>query len=752
LWDPLWEYVLEDYDDDEKARRRNRSQRSSGGGSTSSKYAKAEQKKKNDDSGLLNMNFNFFDMSSSNDDKTNKRVVNTRDDSEQDNAWKVDWFDGRDDREEASTKKPIKGILRKSDSKLSIGGQSTSNLKSISDSNNSSRSFRGSSSRSNSRILEEDDEYEDYTKLILLSDSTASKKKGRPSSRKKRASEKNRKLGSKDSKPVVSFKLDSEDTDDEGNSTDFGEVWDAIVGNPPATTIKTEASSKTRNQTDVSSSKSYAERSTPSKSRPFPFSLRKSNSETSSLALKETNSKDESVGKKSKRAGLFRRRSKKSNNSFSKNLNDDKDDLGGNSDVKDLSANDSRGVKEDRDRSDDYPLAGFDPMALLFEVAGRLDPWGLDSGADSNSETSASDTRSVNDDSTTEVANMEVRTSSRPRSGKIETAESHLVQPLPNPDNFDPRYTYHPHQPRATEPTRATEIRLKVNTVGDTLSEEVYERTLNITDNEESEFDAENSQLWEDAPSNVQSPSVADASSSKNSTIDMSEPNPSLEDFSEKSEIIVINKPPAEERSVTNGPSVPKSQEGLGPSKTDFPSEEMQVPLDLHITKEDDRPFFTDQDIEDAALSSSQSRGIWKVVCCNAGKKLNNSGDLVSQLRKEDAAEVFPTTRMIANGQSHFITGEKADLVNGVMGVPSDRFLDAKGPQSLYAYDYDSNEHMVVQYSENGPKSRKTISVKSLGSPPSLSASSGRENVVIQVEVRIIVSCLCNNRTLAETM
>ena len=97
---------------------------------------------------------------------------------------------------------------------------------------------------------------------------------------------------------------------------------------------------------------------------------------------------------------------------------------------------------------------------------------------------------------------------------------------------------------------------------------------------------------------------------------------------------------------------------------------------------------------------------------------------------------------MIANGQSHSITGEKADLVNGVMGVPSDHFLDAKGPQSLYAYDYDSNEHMVVQYSEFGPKSRKTISVRSLGSPPSLSAAAGREQVVIQVEVRTALMAL----------
>ena len=308
------------------------------------------------------------------------------------------------------------------------------------------------------------------------------------------------------------------------------------------------------------------------------------------------------LGKKSKRPGLFRRRSKKSNNSSSKSLNVDSEDYEDNRDVKDLTAKKSKNVKDGRDRSDDYPLSGFDPMALLFEVAGRLDPWGLDSGADSNSETSASDTRSVNDESTTEASNMEVGTSSQPRSIKLEKGESLLDQPLPNLDNFDPRYTYQPNHPRATEPTRSTEIRLKVNTVGDTLSEEVYERTLNVTDDEESEFDAENSQLWGDSPSNLQTPSVADASSSKNSAMDISEPNPSLADFSEKSEMIIIDNPPVQERSITNGSAIPEPQEEIGPSRNSFPSEELQVPLDLHITKEDDPPFFTDQDIEDAAL------------------------------------------------------------------------------------------------------------------------------------------------------
>jgi hypothetical protein len=310
----------------------------------------------------------------------------------------------------------------------------------------------------------------------------------------------------------------------------------------------------------------------------------------------------------------------------------------------------------------------------------------------------------------------------------VENSQSLLDQPLPNPNNFDPRYTHNPYHPSSS-----TEIRIKVNTVGDTVSEEVYERTLPVPEDGESEYDAENSQPWGETSSNIPPASTTDSFSSRNSAI--GESVPSFADFSCKGDIATDADSVVEQSISQHEPVFFEPQETDEQNKTEFPSEELQLPMDLHITKLDhpELGYF-----DDPAFSSSQSRGLWKVVCCNVGKKIKKDGDLVNQLRREDAAEVFPATRMIANGQSQYVTGDKVDLVNGVMGVPSDHFLDAKGPQSLYAYDYESHEHMDVQYTEMGQRSRSSISVRSLGPPPSLSASSGGDHVVIQVEVRIV--------------
>ena len=98
---------------------------------------------------------------------------------------------------------------------------------------------------------------------------------------------------------------------------------------------------------------------------------------------------------------------------------------------------------------------------------------------------------------------------------------------------------------------------------------------------------------------------------------------------------------------------------------------------------------------------------------------------------KTDIAEVFPSSRLVVDGESHSIV-----KVDGVMGLPSDHLERLKGPQSLYAYDYDSSEHMDVSYAKSNQKPRENISVRRLGLPPSLSLSLTGENIVIQVEVR----------------
>merc|ERR1740130_112266 len=130
-----------------------------------------------------------------------------------------------------------------------------------------------------------------------------------------------------------------------------------------------------------------------------------------------------------------------------------------------------------------------------------------------------------------------------------------------------------------------------------------------------------------------------------------------------------------------------------------------------------------------------------KVIC---GLKNASRNDLIiNRLKKTDAAEVFPSSRMIVDGETHSIIGQNIDLVNGVMGVPSDHLVQSSGPQSLYEYDYDSNENMNVSYTKSNQKARGNISVRSLGPPRSLSWSLGGENIVIQVEASTVSETDC---------
>jgi hypothetical protein len=167
------------------------------------------------------------------------------------------------------------------------------------------------------------------------------------------------------------------------------------------------------------------------------------------------------------------------------------------------------------------------------------------------------------------------------------------------------------------------------------------------------------------------------------------------------------------------------------------------------------RPFFpSDEETLDPSVSDpndfqlalrryseEEQRAGWKrVVCCSLKNRVNKNS--VHQLNTEDVKEVFPATRMVSDDNSEFssIIGQKADYVNGVMGIPSDRFIKTRGPQSLYAYDYESNEHMDVLYAQSGIKARNSLFVRKLGPPPALLSSSNGDDVVIQVEVSVVHS------------
>jgi hypothetical protein len=88
---------------------------------------------------------------------------------------------------------------------------------------------------------------------------------------------------------------------------------------------------------------------------------------------------------------------------------------------------------------------------------------------------------------------------------------------------------------------------------------------------------------------------------------------------------------------------------------------------------------------------------------------------------------------MISDQQTS-IVGKRSDAEDDVLGVPSDRFLKAKGPQSLYAYDYKSNQHMDVAYEHFNQHYRAAIDCRTHTELPLMESPSG-DRVIVQVEV-----------------
>ena len=125
--------------------------------------------------------------------------------------------------------------------------------------------------------------------------------------------------------------------------------------------------------------------------------------------------------------------------------------------------------------------------------------------------------------------------------------------------------------------------------------------------------------------------------------------------------------------------------------------------------------------------------GLKRLVCCSI-KNHQDEPDL-----KEDSSEIprstLPTTRMVSDkaGDLPKVTSDGSN--SGIMGVSSDHFAQTKGPQSLYAYEYHSEEHLDVFYSAIGAKPRSSMVVRKLGGPPTLLPSPTRSEVIIQVEV-----------------
>jgi len=322
--------------------------------------------------------------------------------------------------------------------------------------------------------------------------------------------------------------------------------------------------------------------------------------------------------------------------------------------------------------------SAFDPMDLLFHIADTLDPWGVDP-----SESSASDTDSQ------------------------ETVDDEVDGALHMTDQFADEITERQpskatsknSKPQGTKDENGctTEIRLRVNREN-TLSEEVYQTSTNKE--QKSERNIRTSSRWDEERYPRRRSSFDP---------DVLKPNQKVERKSKQSNLISKGK--------RCTPNRERKTSGM----------EERVPTNVHISERSD-PDIRDDSGEDVGKSKA-SKSFSKVIC---GSKNNDKNDC---LRRSDGKEVFPSSRVMINGETHVVTSPESDPINGMMGVPSSALIGSKGPQSVFAYDYGSNTNMDVSYTKPNQKPRTYVSVRKLGAPPT-SSLLGSEQIVIQIEVR----------------
>ena len=129
-----------------------------------------------------------------------------------------------------------------------------------------------------------------------------------------------------------------------------------------------------------------------------------------------------------------------------------------------------------------------------------------------------------------------------------------------------------------------------------------------------------------------------------------------------------------------------------------------------------------------------ERKGFKRLVCCSVKNKgLDASALLKAQ---NDMKEVLPRTRMISdeNSEQAKLVSTSNENVDAIMGVNTDTFLETKGPQSLYNYDYGKKEHIDVVYEDFSSDPRKSMFTRRYDLDPEKFNSIG-DKIVVQIEV-----------------
>lgn len=447
-------------------------------------------------------------------------------------------------------------------------------------------------------------------------------------------------------------------------------VWDIITGKPPKAT-------------QLRRSRSFSGTTKMSNGR-------NSRTRSSSLTRSQSNLSEQDTVSSDKKKGAFNpfSRKKSQKNSEPSSVREYSDQ---NVSVKEKALVDSR---DDKAFSDDDEE--FDPVDLLLtKIADTLDPWGLDSdGSFSDGDSLDGSTDGDRSSLVGSESYASVKQRSKSKNARKKKPKSPL-QPT-NPVKVDSsRYPYHSKQEKEGN-SHTTEIRLKVNYLGTTLSEEVFEKNGNAEEDESRGVpsDEENEPLF--------SRSFDSEYSSSEPTSEREPNEPTIRNFEEKREID------------GNAGRVPESEANRSPAIART-TEITQPPKHNESNK--------------GSGNAKASNGLKMAMC---GVKKLDRVNLTNRLRKPDTKEGFPSSRMVIDGESHLVS--ESDPVREVVGPMS----ESKGPQPVFAYDYESNMNMDVCYTSANQSPKNSMTVRKLGTPPPISSVQGEENIVIQVEVRIV--------------
>lgn len=137
-------------------------------------------------------------------------------------------------------------------------------------------------------------------------------------------------------------------------------------------------------------------------------------------------------------------------------------------------------------------------------------------------------------------------------------------------------------------------------------------------------------------------------------------------------------------------------------------------------------------------------KGLSRLICHKAKKKDDYDPYAFETSTWNTPSPGLPATRMIPDGGDGrgAIVERELEKADSLIGVPADRLIETKGPQSLYAYDHESRHHIDAMYSHFNKQPRQGIQVREHSTTPMLTDFPNDDRVIIQVEVRKLYTSL----------